>query len=58
MENIPDTKWPFLMYDLIFRMNNTKRIAKEYGLTKFSDEKISEYKYEYEEILKFAKEEN
>ena len=44
MENIPDTKWPFLMYDLIFKMNNTRKIAIEYGLTKFSDDKIEEYK--------------
>lgn len=58
MENIPDTKWPFLMYDLIFRMNNTRKIAMEYGLTRFSNEKIEEYKKEYEEILKLAKEEN
>lgn len=58
MENIPDTKWPFLMYDLIFRMNNTRKIAKEYGLTRFSDDKIREYKNEYEEILNLAKEEN
>ncbi len=48
MENIPDTKWPFLMYDLIFRMNNTKKIAIEYKLTKFSKEKIEEYKKEYD----------
>ena len=58
MENIPDTKWPYQMYDLIFRMNNTRKIAMEYGLTKFSDEKIEEYKKEYEEILTLAKEEN
>ena len=58
MENIPDTKWPFLMYDLIFRMNNTRKIAIEYGLEKFSDEKIDEYKKEYDEILRLAKEEN
>ena len=58
MENIPDTKWPFLMYDLIFRMNNTRKIAIAYGLTKFSDDKIKEYKDEYEEILELAKEEN
>lgn len=58
MENIPDTKWPFLMYDLIFRMNNTRKIAIEYGLTKFSDDKIKEYRNEYDEILKLAKEEN
>lgn len=35
MENIPDIKWPSLMYDLIFRMNHTKKIAMAYGLTKF-----------------------
>lgn len=58
MENIPDTKWPFLMYDLIFRMNNTRKIAIEYGLTKFSDDKIEEYNNEYEEILELAKEED
>ena len=58
MENIPDTKWPFLMYDLIFRMNNTRKIAIKYGLSKFPDDKISEYKREYEEILQLAKEEN
>ena len=58
MENVPDIKWPFLMYDLIFRMNNTRKIAIEYGLTKFSEDKIEEYKNEYEDILKLAKEEN
>lgn len=58
MENMPNTKWPFLMYDLIFRMNNTRKIAIEYGLTKFSDEKVKEYNKEYDDILKLAKEEN
>lgn len=58
MENIPDIKWPFLMYDLIFRMNSTRKIAIEYGLTKFSDDKVKEYRNEYDEILKLAKEEN
>ena len=58
MENVPDIKWPFLMYDLIFRMNNTRKIAIEYGLTKFFDDKIEEYKNEYEDILKLAEEEN
>lgn len=58
MENIPDIKWPSLMYDLIFRMNHTKKIAMAYGLTKFSDDKIKEYKEEYDGILELAKEEN
>lgn len=58
MENVPDIKWPSLMYNLIFRMNNTRKIAIEYGLTKFSKDKIEKYKNEYEDILKLAKEEN
>ena len=58
MENIPDTKWPFLMYDLLFRMNNTRKIAMEYGLKKFEKKKIKEYEDEYVQILKLAKEEN
>lgn len=58
MENIPDTKWPFLMYDLIFRMNNTRKIASLYGLDRFEKEKIQEYKDEYDKILELAKEEN
>ena len=58
MENIPDTKWPFLMYDLIFRMNNTRKIAMAYSLNKFDKEKIKEYQDEYDDILKLAKEEN
>lgn len=58
MENVPDTKWPFLMYNLLFRMNNTRKIAIQYGLDKFSDNKIAEYKKEYDDILELAKEEN
>ena len=58
MENIPDTKWPFLMYDLIFRMNNTRKIAMAYSLNEFDKEKIKEYQDEYDDILKLAKEEN
>ena len=58
MENIPDTKWPFLMYDLLFRMKRTRDIAIKYKLEKFDDEKIKEYKEEYEQILELAKKEN
>lgn len=58
MENIPDTIWPYKMYDLIFKMNNTRKIAILYGLDKFTEEKIQEYKEEYDEILELAKEEN
>ena len=39
-------------------MNNTKKIAIEYGLEKFGKDKIKEYETEYDNILKIAKEEN
>ena len=58
MENIPDIKWPFLMYDLIFKMNNTRNMAMSYKLKKFDEEKIKEYNNEYDNILKLADEEN
>lgn len=58
MENIPDTLWPFKMYDLLFRMERTRKIAKEYGIAKFEKDKIKEYEKEYDSILELAKEEN
>lgn len=58
MENIPDTIWPYKMYDLLFRMERTRKIAKSYGLKKFEKDKIEEYEKEYEEILKLARVEN
>lgn len=58
MENVPEIVWPFKMYDLIFRMNNTRKIAIMYGLKDFSNGKIEEYENEYDDILELAKEEN
>ena len=58
MENIPDTSWTFKMYELLFRMNNTRKIAREYELKEFSKEKIEEYQKEYDKILELAKKEN
>ena len=58
MENIPDTLWSYKMYDLLFRMNRTRKIAMEYGLAKFEKEKIEEYEREYDAILELAREEN
>lgn len=58
IQNVPDLLWPILMKNLIFRMNETKKIAIAYGLKKFSKEKLQEYEIEYDEILKLAEEEN
>ena len=46
MENEPEITWPFKMYDLIFRMNNTRKIAIMYGLKGFPKDKIEEYEKE------------
>lgn len=46
------------MYDLIFRMNNTRKIAIMYVLKEFPKDKIEEYEKEYDDILELAKEEN
>ena len=58
IQNVPNIKWAFEMKNLIFRMNNTKKLAIQYGLKKFDKNKIKEYETEYDEILKIAKEEN
>lgn len=58
MENMPDTLWPFKMYDLLFRMNTSRKIAISYGMKKFDKEKIKEYDKEYDEILELARIEN
>lgn len=58
MENEPEITWPFKMYYLIFRMNNTRKIAIMYGLKEFPKDKIEEYEKEYDDILELAKEEN
>lgn len=58
IQNVPDISWPYKMKDLIFRMNNTKKIAIQYGLKKLSKNKIKEYETEFDNILKIAKEEN
>lgn len=58
MENKPKITWPFKMYYLIFRMNNTRKIAIMYGLKEFPKDKIEEYEKEYDDILELAKEEN
>ena len=58
IQNIPDISWASKMKELTFRMNNTKKIAIKYNLKKFDKTKIREYKLEYDNILKIAKEEN
>lgn len=58
IQNIPDIIWPIKMKELIFRMNNTKKMAISFGLEKFDKDKIKEYEKEYDNLLKLAREEN
>lgn len=58
IQNTKDIEWPLRMKELIFRMNNTRKIAKKFGLTKFDSKEIREYDKKYDEILKRALKEN
>ena len=58
IQNIKDITWAPRMKELIFRMNNTKKLAINFGLKKFDKDKIKEYEKEFDRLLKLAKEEN
>lgn len=58
IQNIKEISWSIKMKELIFRMNNTRKIAIQYGVKKFDNQKIKEYEEEYDKILELAKEEN
>ena len=58
IQNIREIYWPVRMKELIFRMNNTRKMAIQYGITRFGKEKIKEYEREYDAILDLAKQEN
>ena len=46
------------MKELIFRMNSTRKMAVQYGITKFDKAKIKEYEKEFDLILELSKREN
>ena len=58
IQNTSEIYWPIRMKELIFRMNNTRKMAIQYGITRFDKEKIKEYEREYDTILELAKQEN
>lgn len=58
IQNIPDILWPLKMKELIFRMQNTRKIAMAFGINYFDKSKIKEYEKEFDGILDIAKEEN
>lgn len=58
IQNIKDLLWPIKMKELLLKMNNTKKIAISYGLSKFGKEKIKEYEDEFNDIITLAEEEN
>lgn len=58
IQNIKDIIWPIKMKELIFRMNNTRKIAISFGLKKFDKDKINGYIEEFDNLLELAKEEN
>lgn len=58
IQNINNISWPVKMKELIFRMNNTRKIAISFNMSKFDKNKINEYSQEYDNILKLAMKEN
>lgn len=58
IQNIKNVTWPIKMKELIFRMNNTRKIAISFGLKRFDRDKIKEYESEFDSLLLLAKEEN
>lgn len=58
IQNIKEISWSFRMKELLFRMNNARKIAIQYGIKKFDKQKIKEYDNGYDEILELAKIEN
>ena len=58
IQNVNELLWVKRMKELIFRMNNSRKISKLFNSKKFTKEKIKEYEDEYDELLKMAKEEN
>lgn len=51
VQNVFETNWPKDMKDLLFRMNETRKIAIQMGLYKFNNTKINEYYAEYDKLL-------
>lgn len=58
IQNINEIYWPIKMKELIFKMNNTRKMAIQFGVINFDKEKVKEYEKEYDEILELAKNEN
>lgn len=58
VQNEIDITWAAKMKELLFRMNNTRKMAISYKVNKFSKEKIKEYEDEFDYILLIAKKEN
>ena len=58
IQNIQNITWTRKMKELIFRMNNSRKLAILFGSKCFEKEKVKEYEKEYDEILKEASKEN
>ena len=58
IQNIYEIYWPCEMKEFLFRINNSKKIAIQCGLTAMPEYKLKEYKEEYKKILEKATIEN
>ena len=57
IQNVKEVSWASKMKELIFRINNTRKIAVSYGLKRFDKNKICEYQKEYDIIIQLVEDE-
>ena len=57
-QNIKITSWQMRLYSLLLKFEKNRQILIKFGKTSFGDEEIKLMEEEYDEIVKFAVEEN
>lgn len=57
-QNVYVTYWQYEMKSFLFRLNETRKIAIQYGLKSFEEKEIRKYEEEYDRIISKATEEN
>lgn len=57
-QNVYTIFWPMDLYRLLLRFERNRKILSKFGRTKFTEKEIKYMEDEYDDILKYAKEQN
>lgn len=57
-QNILVTSWQMNLYNLLLKFERNRKILIKFGVNKFNEEEIKLMEYDYDRLLKMAKEEN